>query len=255
MTSFICMVGADYQRIIDGIKYWGKKKPIERIYLLCDKKKKGLGGIFGSISHKNARDLEKEFSFYKPVRVVYDPVDYADVFCILYKIINEVTKRGGKEIFIDATSSPKEAYGAALTLASMFESIKVYIVPTPERGWYLREFKNEEEFNKWFYKQRSRPGTTPQEIYLPASRIGRPSKEEEIVLQALAKHNDYAQSIKTLIRWCAMKPSSKTRNECSRIVSRLEEKGFVRTSRYGRAKTIELTEFGKLYAEALRYTE
>ena len=65
-------------------------------------------------------------------------------------------------------------------------------------------------------------------------------------------HGGEADSISDIIRWSGYRAASSTlRNKYSRIVSRLELKGFVEADKGSKMKVIRLTEFGRIFAEAL----
>lgn len=244
------MVGNDFQRIIDGVFYWNKVKPIETIYLLFDKKK----DKYGVASQKNVRDLKNIFSFTssKPTVKEYNPQVYQNVFCTLYKILRTEVEVRKRTVLIDSTSTTKEAYGATVTVALMFENVRIYIVPPQERGWYIPS-SDDMFFIEWFNKTRSIRGMMPQEIYLPGERFERPRQEEKHVLLRLNKYGGYSETLTSLIKWCNHNPRDPvTKNRYSRIIKRLENKGFVKKRNSRKGKSVTLTHFGKILAEAMK---
>ena len=250
MVSFVCMVGNDFQRIIDGVNYWRMEEPIEIIYLLFDKKK----DKYGFASQKNAEELSTALTFAgsKPLTIGYNPQSYKDVFCTLYKILKREVEQHKRRVLIDSTSTTKEAYGATVTISLMFKNVRIYIVPPQERGWYVPS-PEDEVFKEWFKKTRNIKGMTPQEIYLPGQRFEHPNKEEKTVLLKLNEHGGHSETITSLIKWCNHNPKDPvTKNRYSRIIRRLENKGFVEKKPSSKGKSVSLTHFGKIFAEAMK---
>ncbi len=250
MLSLICMVGNDYQRIIDGINHWKMENPINTIYLLFDKKQ----DKYGYASQQNAQELRTTLSFLRspPIVTGYNPQSYQDVFGKLYAILNREVELYNREVLIDSTSTTKEAYGATVTISLMFKNVRIYIVPPQERGWYVPS-PNDDVFYAWFNKTRNVKGMDPQEIFLPGHRLKRPNKEETLVLLKLNEHDGSTDMISSLIQWCSYDPQNPViKNRFSRIINRLETKGFVEKTNSKRGKHVQLTQFGKVYAEALK---
>jgi hypothetical protein len=244
------MVGNDYQRIIDGVNYWKKLNSIDAIYLLYDNKQ----DKYGFASQKNAHELRTTLSFLRsqPTITGYNPQSYQDVFCKLYAILNREIELYHRHVLIDSTSTTKEAYGATVTISLMFKKVRIYIVPPEERGWYVPS-PNDEVFYEWFDKTRNVKGMDPQEIYLPGQRLKRPNKEETLILLKLNEHNGHTDMISSLIRWCSYDPQNPViKNRFSRIIKRLETKGFVEKTNSKKGKRVHLTQFGKVYAEAVK---
>lgn|GEM_PF-325899 len=250
MVVLMCFVGHDYQRIIDGINYWRMREPIEAIYLFYDKKR----DPYGYASKRNTRDLEKALTFAgsKPKVIGINPQDYEDVFTSLYKALKIEVVDNGRKVLIDATSTTKEAYGAAVTVSLMFPKVGIYIVPPAERGWYIPE-PGTPEYENWFSRVRMRRGTQPQEIYLPGNRLEHPSFEEMKILLALIEHGGKADSIKSIIKWCGENPRSPAvKNRFSRLIAKLVSKGLIAEEPSTRTKRLRLTDFGRVFAKALR---
>ena len=253
MVTLMCMVGNDYQRIIDGVNYWREKEQIEVIYLLFDEKR----DKFGFASQINAKDLVKSLSSAssKATAVGYNPQSYENVFCTIYSILKMEVDGRKREVLIDSTSTTKEAYGATVTISLMFKKVRIYIVPPQERGWYVPS-PEDQNFKDWFSRTRNIPGGSPQEIYLPGQRLERPTDEEKAVLLKLNEHGGHSDTLGLIIRWCgedSLDPV--TKNHFSRLVSRLEGKGFVEKTPSMRGKEILLTYFGKIFAEAIKKHE
>ena len=250
MASIICMVGNDFQRIIDGVNYWRMGEPLQRIYILFDEKQ----DKYGFASQKNAEELTDALTFArsKPVIQGYNPQSFENVFCTLYKLLKTEVERYRRRVFIDTTSTTKEAYGATVTISLMFKNVRIYIVPPQERGWYIPS-PDDEVFKNWFRKTRNVKGLAPQEIYLPGQRLKHPNAEEKLVLLELNAHGGQSPTITSLITWCQHDPQDPvTKNRYSRIVKRLEAKGFVEKRTSSRGKSVSLTHFGQIFAEAMK---
>ncbi|RLF23841.1 MAG: hypothetical protein DRN15_01835 [Thermoprotei archaeon] len=254
MTVLICFVGYDFQRIIDGIRHWHEKMPIEKIYLVYDKKR----DVYGYASRRNTKELLRAltFAFKRPVRVGVNPQSYVDVFSTLYRILRREVLEHRREVYIDATSTTKEAYGAIVTVSLMFPGVHVYVVPPDRRGWYIPS-PGTPEFEEWFEKARNVRGLEPLEIFLPGYRLEHPSPEEEHILVTLVRHGGRAPSIKKLIELCGDDPLDPViKNRYSRLVNKLIKKGLVMCELGSRTKPIMLTGFGKALALALaKYRE
>ncbi|MDH5816521.1 MAG: DUF6293 family protein [Candidatus Nezhaarchaeota archaeon] len=251
MATFICFVGHDLMRIVDGINYWKSREVIDDIILVQDKKK----DKYGYASRLNAKDLQKILTFAgkEPQIISVNPQSYEDVFSTIYSVVRSRVEDYGGRVYIDATSTTKEAYGAVVTVALMFEGVRLYIVPPAERGWYVPDIDSP-EFQTWFSKVRNVRGLQPQEIFLPGFRLERLTYEEERVLMVLDSKGGETDSIKTLIQWYGEDPKDpKVKNKFSRLVNKLSSKGLLISEAGARAKAIKLTEFGRIYARALRY--
>ncbi len=258
-SALVCMIGFDYQRILDGIKYWYARQGIQRTYLLYDKKK----DKYGYASTHNARELEKDLKLFDPQLIGYNPQSYEDTFVTLYGIINREVAGNGNRLLIDATSGTKEAYGASITIALMFDGASVYIVPPSKRGSDVPEHDQETcpacngsgrlSFDEWFNEKREIGGLSPQVIHLPGSRLERPTMEEALVLTRLEEHKGQAESIKSLITWCGENPfDSAIKNRFSRMISKLCDAGFLEEEVGSKLKPLSLTEFGRIFSKALK---
>jgi predicted transcriptional regulator len=250
MTSIVCMVGNDFQRILDGVNHWKMEVPLEKIYLLFDNKK----DKYGYASQKNAEELVGALTFAtaKPAAIGYNPQSFENVFCTLYKILTREIERLRREVLIDTTSTTKEAYGATVTISLMFRNVRIYIVPPQERGWYIPS-PEDEVFKQWFRKTRAVKGMRPQEIYLPGQRLKHPNVEEKMVLLKLHEHGGRSATITSLITWCSHDPKDPvTKNRFSRILKRLENNGFVEKKLSSVGTSVSLTHFGRIFAEAMR---
>jgi len=190
--------------------------------------------------------------------VGYDPMDHRDAFRTIYGILTQA-RTDGEEALIDITSTTNLTQGVALTIALMFRNARVYSVPSKQPAWYVNGRIGDEKFENWFENARSQPSMDPMEISLPGYRLEPHSKHEEKeevvekeVLKLLHGHGGVAESISDIIRWSGHKAASSTlRNRYSRIINRLEMKGFVEADKGSKMKVISLTEFGKVFAEAL----
>ncbi|MEM4576180.1 MAG: DUF6293 family protein [Candidatus Nezhaarchaeales archaeon] len=251
MATFICFVGHDFMRIVDGINFWKTKEVIDEIILVQDKKR----DKYGNASRLNVRDLQKVLTFAgkEPQVISVNPQSYEEVFSAMYSVVRREVENLGRRVYIDATSTTKEAYGAVVTVALMFQGVRLYVVPPAERGWYVPDVDSP-EFQSWFSKVRSVRGLQPQEIFLPGFRLEKLSYEEEKALMILESKGGEADSIKTLIKWYGEDPKDpRVKNKFSRLVNKLVSKGLLISETGARAKTIKLTDFGRIYAKALKY--
>jgi len=247
------MVGNDYQRIIDGIHHWKEYEFIEYTYLLFDEKR----DKYGFASQINAEELVSTLKSLRlrARKLKYNPQSYENVFITLYNILKKEVDERNRKVLIDTTSTTKEAYGATVTISLMFKNVRIYIVPPVERGWYVPSPKDP-NFENWFLRTRSIKGDLPQEIYLPGQRLEQPTDPEKIVLINLYKNGGYASTLGLIIKWCMYDPLDPvTKNRFSRLVHRLEKKGFVEKRRVGREKEVYLTLFGKILAQSVKEYE
>jgi len=250
MVTLICMVGNDYQRIIDGVDYWRGGESIEALYLLFDYKQ----DKYGYASQKNVEELSVSLARDgpRPITIGYNPQSFENVFCTLYRILKREVERYGRRVLIDATSTTKEAYGVAITIALMFRNVRIYIVPPNERGWYVPS-PEDEGFKEWFSKTRSIRGMTPQEIYLPGQRLKQPGKDDVMVLLKLHEHRGFSDTVTSIIKWCRGDPKDPVvKNHFSRIIRRLERGGFVEERPSRKGKEVHLTLFGRILSEAIK---
>jgi len=248
MVCLVCMVGNDYRRVLDGVNHWVGRDTVESLYLLYDSKK----DKYGYISRRNVEDLSNTFShsLVRPCRVACNPQDFGNIFCTLYRILDSEARERNRNVLIDATSTTKEAYGATVTVALMFDNVRVYIVPAKERGWYVPSPKDH-SFKEWFQKTRNMPGLSPVEIYLPGQRLVQPNTEEKRILGCLKEHNGASDALVSLIRWCGERAGDPaTKNRFSRIVARMEKRGLIETNLTASGKRVCLTPFGNLLAQA-----
>ena len=259
MTIIVCLVGQHYRRAFDGIRYWSKVHGITKLYLLYSEIGAETGSnLFAYMSKVNAEELREKLEILDPIMVPYNPVDQRSVFRTVYGIMNQA-REAGEEALIDITSTTDTATGIALTIALMFRNARVYSVPNAEPGWYVNGEPGTPEFDKWFRRAREQPSRDPMEIQLPGYRLEPSSKHEEKewarekkLMVLLRENGGEAESISDIIRWFGYKTANSTlRNRFSRIVARLEMKGLVDAEKGSKMKVISLTEFGKIFAEAL----
>ena len=214
--------------------------------------------IFSYMSRRNAEDLKEKLEIMDPIMVGYDPMDHRDAFRTIYSVL-EQARESGEEVLVDITSATNLTQGVALTIALMFRNARVYTVPSKQPAWYVSGAVGDEKFEAWFQNARNQPSLGPLEIQLPGYRLEPHSKHEEKewdvekeILRILMEHGGKADSISDIIRWSGYEAASSTlRNRYSRIVSRLELKGFVDADKGSKMKVIQLTEFGRIFSEAL----
>jgi hypothetical protein len=259
VTVIVCLVGTHFQRPFNGIRYWSRLQGITRLYLLYSNVESGdETAIFSYMSKRNAESLRDKLEIMDPIMVGYDPMNHRDAFRTIYGIFSNARK-DGEEVLIDVTSTTNLTQGVALTVALMFRNARVYTVPSKQPAWYVSGRIGDEKFEEWFETARNQPSLDPMEISLPGYRLEPHTKHEEReweveknVLTLLREHDGEAESISDVIRWSGYEAASSTlRNRFSRIVSRLELKGFVEADKGSKMKIIRLTDFGIIFAEAL----
>jgi predicted transcriptional regulator len=214
--------------------------------------------VFNYMSKQNAVELKDKLEILDPVVVSYNPIEQRSAFKVIYRIMQKA-REDGEEVLIDITSTTNITMGIALTISLMFRNARVYTVPSKEPAWYVQGNIGDRKFQEWFKNARNQASRDPTELELPGYRLEPQSKHEEkewkrekrlIIL--LHENGGNAESISDIIRWFGYKTANSTlRNRFSRIVSRLEMKGFVDAEKGSKMKVISLTEFGKIFAEAL----
>ena len=259
MTIIVCLVGTHLGRPFEGIRHWSKRQGITRLYLLySDVETEDETAIFSYMSRKNAEELRERLEILEPIMVGYDPMDHRSAFRTIYGVLSRAAEEG-EEALIDITSTTNLTQGVALTVALMFRNARVYTVPSEQPAWYVEGKVGDERFEEWFEKARNQPGLEPIEIKLPGYRLEPHTKHEERewemerqLLRLLRERGGSADSVSDLIRWFGHEdPSSTLRNRFSRIVSRLEARGLIESEKGSKMKSIQLTEFGSIYAEAI----
>ncbi len=251
MASLVVLVGFDFRRVIDGVRYWHRFIPIEHIYLLYDRRK----DTFGYASRRNTEDLHKvlSFAFHQPTKIGVNMQSYDDVFSILYVVLKKETHEYSRDVYIDVTSTSKEAYGATLVASLLFQRrVHPYIVPSSIPEWEV--FRQEQiDFEEWFTKVRNIQGREPIEIFLPPVEPRLPDRNGERILIVLLDHGGKAPSIKRLIEWCNEDPTDPViKNRFSRIIRKLINEGLVISKAGSRNKPLHLTGFGFVLAKALK---
>jgi hypothetical protein len=259
LTIILCLVGTHFRRPFDGIRHWSRRQGITRLYLLYSKvEAEDETAIFSYMSRRNAESLKERLEIMDPIMVGYDPMDHRDAFRTIYGIM-EQARGDGDEVLIDITSTTNLTQGVALTIALMFRNARVYTVPSEQPAWYVNGEIGDKKFEGWFENARNQPSMDPIEINLPGYRLEPHTRHEERewavergVLKLLYDHDGEADSISDIIRWSGHKAASSTlRNRYSRIINRLELKGFVEADKGSKMKVIRLTDFGVIFAEAL----
>jgi len=259
LTVVVCLVGTHFRRPFEGIRYWSKQQGITRLYLLySNAESEDDTAIFSYMSRKNAESLKERLEIMDPIMVGYNPMDHRDSFRTIYGVLSQA-REGGEDVLIDITSTTNLTQGVALTVALMFRNARVYSVPSKQPAWYVNGQIGDKKFESWFETARNQASMDPIEITLPGYRLEPHTKHEEkeyavekVVLQLLLEHGGTANSISEIIRWSGHKAASSTlRNKYSRIINRLEMKGFVDADKGSKMKVISLTEFGVIFAEAL----
>ena len=259
LTVIVCLVGTHFRRPFEGIRHWSKLQGITKLYLLySNADSEDDTAIFSYMSRKNAESLKERLEIMDPIMVGYDPMDHRDSFRTIYGVMAQA-REDNEEALIDITSTTNLTQGVALTIALMFRNARVYTVPSKQPAWYVNGQIGDKRFNDWFDKARNQASMDPIEIRLPGYRLEPHTKHEEkevkvekTVLKLLLDHGGEADSISDIIRWSGHKAASSTlRNKYSRIINRLELKGFVNAEKGSKMKVIKLTEFGVIYAEAL----
>ena len=259
LTVVVCLVGTHFRRPFEGIRYWSKQQGITKLYLLySNAESEDETAIFSYMSRKNAESLKERLEIMDPIIVGYNPMDHRDSFRTIYGVLSQA-RESGEDVLIDITSTTNLTQGVALTVALMFRNARVYTVPSKQPAWYVNGQIGDKKFENWFETARNQASMDPIEITLPGYRLEPSTKHqvkewvvEKTVLQLLLEHGGSADSISDIIRWSGYKAASSTlRNKYSRIINRLELKGYVAADKGSKMKVISLTEFGVIFAEAL----
>ncbi|MCD6096198.1 MAG: hypothetical protein J7J99_06530 [Thermoprotei archaeon] len=247
MATIILPIGHYIRRVIRGVKYWCSRIPIERIYLIYDRRRNALA----SLSQINVEHIEKLISsaLYDVFRIPVNMGAYEEVFSTLYLIARyEVQVMKNEEILIDVTNTNVKVVSAAISLAHLFPSIKAYIVPSRNDIIVDLDISVRE-----FYDQLDQYAEDPYEIPIPRVGTFEISFEEERVLLTLLMHGGRAGSIKSLIAWSDEDPLDPAiKNKFSRLIKRLFEKRLVEIEVRAKTKAIKLTDFGKALALGIR---
>lgn len=246
MAVIIIILGFEYRRVLDGVRYFSNKVPIERIYLVYNRRK----DVVGYASRRNLKDLGEvlSFAFKQPVRVGVNFSDPAEFFTYLYGIIR---REAGKEIYVDITSTPPRLIPLIVLLALIFTNVSIYYVPVRDESKVYPK-PGTTIFERWFERIREVEGGIPMLIPLPRSKLETPSPDEVKVLTALLALGGESRSIREIIEFLgydANEPAVKTR--FSRVINRLTEKGYLKITHRSKTKAVKLTEFGRMMALAL----
>ena len=271
MVVTIHYVGFHPTMILDGFEKLRVSKPIEKVYLLYDRK----NDRYGAVSKYNAKRLAQVISFFKPILVGVNPLSYDSVFSRLYSILNLEVRENRRDVYIDCTDMPQGAMSAVITLSLLFGSappdappgftprVYVYTVSPERRGEFIPPPESP-SFYDWVEKKDNKRGVSFEFIPLPSSRLmlieneENPESKERKILEVLYLKKGRADSLKSLIEWCEGEGASsdpRIKNEYSRLVSRLVRKGLVYKSYGGKVRRIGLTEFGRICISAVLNAE
>jgi len=255
MVVVIEYVGFHPTMALEGFNYIRMKKPIEGVYILYDSKR----DRYGAASRRNAEKLIKKLEFFKPIKVGVNPQSQLSIFSTLYAILRLEVGERRREAYIDITDMPPEAVATTAIVSTLFKDVHLYVVPARERGDFIPPPESP-KFEEWLEEKDGKKGMEPLEIALPNVRLRFFEEGEEglsiRILSTLYEKGGEASSIKDLIRWCGGRATDPaTKNRFSRIIDSLSRKGFLYKVHKGRERRIILTEFGKIYAKALRASE
>ncbi|RLE75450.1 MAG: hypothetical protein DRZ80_02790 [Thermoprotei archaeon] len=270
MVVTVHYIGFHPTMILDGFEKLRVSKPIEKVYILYDKK----NDRYGAVSKYNAQRLAQVISFFKPILVGVNPLSYDSLFTKLYSILDLEVRVNKRDVYIDCTDMPQEAMSAVITLSIIFGSaspdstpmptptVYVYTMSTESRGEFIPP-PDSPAFYEWIEEKDSKRGVDMELIPLPSAKLELIEEDvdeskERKVLEVLYKKKGHADSLKTLIEWCegvnaADKP--RVKNEYSRLVTRLSRKGLVYKSYGGKVRKIGLTEFGRIFISAILNSE
>ncbi len=260
MAVTIHYVGFHPRLILEGFEDIRVRYPIVRVYLLYDSKR----DKYGEVSRYNKNKLKTVLSFFKPVEVAVNPLDYGDVFSKVFAILKNETEQG-QEVLIDITDMPPVTASAVTAAAMMFPKARIYCVQARERGDYIPDPETP-EFSTWVEEKDSKTKVLLDYAPLPGVRLslfserrreeeeGELSLEEKLIL-VLDERKGSADSIVTLINWMGEVVNATVKAKYSRLVRELEKKGLVKVYMKGRYRIIRLTKFGEAYAKALRVAE
>ena len=87
MAVIIIILGFEYRRVLDGVRYFSNKVPIERIYLVYNRRK----DVVGYASRRNLKDLNDvlSFAFKQPIKIGINFSDPTEFFTLLQGLIAE----------------------------------------------------------------------------------------------------------------------------------------------------------------------
>ncbi|OYT62952.1 MAG: hypothetical protein B6U69_00385 [Thermofilum sp. ex4484_15] len=252
MVTVIEYVGFHPTLALEGFNYIRMRKPIEGVYILYDNKR----DRYGAASRRNADKLVHKLEFFNPIRIGINPQSQLSVFSKLYAILRLEVVEKSREVYLDITDMPPEAVATTTLLAMLFKDVHLYVVPSRERGDFIPPPESP-KFEEWLEEKDSKRGLEPLEIYRPRVRFKLFEDGDEglsvRILSTLYDKGGIASSIKDLIKWCGARPTDPaTKNRFSRAVDSLARKGLVYKVHKGRERKIMLTDFGKVYAKALK---
>jgi predicted transcriptional regulator len=184
---------------------------------------------------------------------------FSDCIRELAKLITrEKQKDEEKLVYINISSSTKVMTQAAYMAASLF-SARIYYVPAEKYlSMELIPLLNNEDDNaikemiESLKSEKKYLSMGVKEAFeIPVLRTEPPDKNELAVLKVINKaENSKYGSLKSLvIDGLKLSYTGSNKNKYSKVVKKLEEHGFVSTSRSGINKGIKLTESGKVIAE------
>lgn len=261
MVVLVNYIGFHPTVYLDGIEKLRLSYPIEKIYILYDNKRDN----YGAVSRRNAGKIREKLEFFKPIALGINPQSFNSVFENVYQILYKEAYMEKRTVFIDITDMPPESVSAINVLSLIFPKVYIYVVNVDKKGEFIPP-PNTPSFEDWVEEKDNRRGNDIRILPLPVDRKNNSGllnffkdMDEErfskIILAGLYKMKGYAESIKDIIVFCGEDPRDPiVKNKFSRIVRRLEEKGFLYKEIGGRNRIIKLTEFGKIYIEAILKT-
>ncbi len=242
MKILLSPVGIYVGRVLKGIS---KTKP-DKIYLFVSKREEDSDYTkeWSVATEMYAKDIMKRISLFygrSDIKVVSEKLgNYSRMLKIM---INLVIKHKDAEFLIDITSARRGFEMAAITLGMFFTNVRCFYIPPKEPlmpSDYSRKVIKDE-------------GGEPETITTPKVDFSelqkRPLKDILVVLSLdLKGRSDKFIALLRALKW------DETRSNVirlSKMIKKLENYGCVRTKRFGREKSVELTLLGESLAVAL----
>ncbi|RLE44137.1 hypothetical protein DRJ16_02800 [Candidatus Woesearchaeota archaeon] len=256
MVVTVHYIGFHPSLILGGFEKIRIAYPIEKVYLLYD----GKEDRYGKVSRYNLKRIERILAFFRPITLSVNPVSFHSVFTKIYAILKIETERSNR-VFIDVTDMPPIATVASTVAVMMFKDVYIFSTHPETKGEFIPE-PSSPLFEEWVERKDSVKASDIVIASLPRERL-QPLKMEEdehevlpITILKILYNNKEAGSIKQLIEWCGYDPRrGHIKALFSRIVSSLEDKGFIVKRHGGKTRAVRLSRFGRAFIEALLEAE
>ncbi|RLF14504.1 MAG: hypothetical protein DRJ66_05920 [Thermoprotei archaeon] len=246
MVSIATFIGPYVKGVLQGIRYWNSKVPIQRIYVIYDRRRNAIARL----SQINADNIYKLVSsaLHELIRIPINMGSYEDVFSTLYVLIRYEEQIRKSNVLIDITGANVKVLSALFSLSHIFPEVKLYSLPVRDDLIADLSISVEE-----FYEELDKNMFEPYEIPLPKHDPLEISYEEEMILLILLRHGGRANSIRSLIEWYGEDPlDPAVKNKFSRLIKKLSDKGLIEANPRARTKAISLTELGRSIALGIK---